>query len=89
MWAAEMLFALRVHPQTRVVDVPDLRALVVKGQELLEAAVERRRPTTWVFERRRMPVPALWHADPDGEDRAPGAGTAGVLVPALPAGAVT
>ena len=57
MWAAEMLFALRVHPQTRVADVPDLQALVVKGQELLEAAVERRRPTTWVFERRRMPCP--------------------------------
>lgn len=57
MWAAEMLFALRVHPQTRVTDVPDLLALVAKGQELLAAAVERRRPTNWVYDRRRMPCP--------------------------------
>ena len=57
MWAAEMLFAERVHPQTRVADVPDLEALVSKGQELLASAVERRRPTTWVYDRRRMPCP--------------------------------
>jgi endonuclease-8 len=57
MWAAEMLFALRVHPQTRVADVPDLEALVAKGQELLAGAVVRRRPTNWVYDRRRMPCP--------------------------------
>ncbi len=57
MWAAEMLFAERVHPQTRVADVPDLRTLVLKGQELLASAVERRRPATWVYDRRRMPCP--------------------------------
>ena len=57
MWAAEMLFAERVHPQTRVADVPDLTALVSKGQELLASAVERRRPATWVYDRRRMPCP--------------------------------
>jgi endonuclease-8 len=57
MWAAEMLFARRVHPQTRVADVPDLAALVVKGQELLAAAVAHRRPTMWVYGRHRMPCP--------------------------------
>lgn len=57
MWAAEMLFAVRIHPQTRVADVPDLDALVTKGQQLLASAVERRRPTTWVFDRHRRPCP--------------------------------
>ena len=57
MWAAEALFAVRVHPQTRVADVPDLEALVSKAQELLAGAVERRRPTNWVYGRRRMPCP--------------------------------
>jgi endonuclease-8 len=46
-----------VHPQTRVADVPDLEALVAKGQELLAGAVVRRRPTNWVYDRRRLPCP--------------------------------
>jgi endonuclease-8 len=57
MWAAEALFAVRVHPQTRVADVPDLLALVSKAQELLAGAVVRRRPTNWVYDRRRRPCP--------------------------------
>ena len=57
MWAAETLFAVRVHPQATVSQVPDLEVLVVKAQELMSAAVERRRPTNWVFARHRMPCP--------------------------------
>ncbi len=57
MWAAEALFAVRVHPQTRVADVPDLEALVTRAQELMAAAVLRRPQTHWVYGRHRMPCP--------------------------------
>ncbi len=57
MWAAEALFAARVHPRTRVADVPDLEALVTTAQQLLAAAAERRPRTTWVYARHRRPCP--------------------------------
>lgn len=57
MFAAEALFAVRVHPQTRVADTPDLTALVVKAQQLLAESTDRGRQRMWVYGRHRMPCP--------------------------------
>ena len=55
MWAAEALFATRVHPRTPVGDVADLEAVVSKAQELMSKAVARRPATTYVYGRRGQP----------------------------------
>ena len=57
MWAAEALFATRVHPRTPVRDVADLEAVVGKAQELMSKAVARRPATTYVYGRRGQPCP--------------------------------
>lgn len=57
IFAAESLFAVRVHPRTTVAAVPDLTALVVKAQELLAASAVRMRQRMWVYGRRRQPCP--------------------------------
>ncbi|GAA1479220.1 Fpg/Nei family DNA glycosylase [Nocardioides aestuarii] len=57
MWAAEALFATRVHPRTPVGEVADLEAVVTKAQELMAKAVRRRPTTTYVYGRRGQPCP--------------------------------
>jgi endonuclease-8 len=75
MWAAESLFAVRVHPRTPVGDVPDLTALVTKAQELMAASAARMRQHMWVYGRRRNPCPrcgspvAVEELGPPGRER--------------------
>jgi len=61
----ELLFVMGVHPMTRVADLPDVRRLVVRGQQMIRANSTRwersftgsTRPgqERWVFHRERKP----------------------------------
>jgi endonuclease-8 len=57
MWAAEVLFTMGVHPQTRVRDVPDLLRMVRVAHLKLTQAVRQRPPVNAVYGRGRATCP--------------------------------
>ena len=95
-YRAELLFLHGVHPRTPVGDVRNLRRIVERAQQLLQANRWRPEQSTtgdlrpgrraYVYQRSGQPCRRCGTPDPYRGARAARRGTAQLLVPALPAG---